>query len=65
MLAESENVSVLRCSCGTIQLQIGPVCLTMLPHELTEVGVVLQRALDGAGRGGARPKSALNSCFRR
>ncbi len=45
VLAESENVAVHQCSCGMMHLQIGAVCLTMQPDELSEIGVVVTRAL--------------------
>jgi hypothetical protein len=45
MLAESDNVSVFHCSCGNMHLQIGAVCLTMHPDELSEIGTVVLRAL--------------------
>ena len=45
VLAESDNVAVHQCSCGMMHLQIGAVCLTMQPDELSEIGTVVTRAL--------------------
>lgn len=48
MLAETDNVSVFQCSCGSIHLQVGAVSLTMQPDELAEIGDVVNRAIDRA-----------------
>lgn len=45
LLAESENVSVCRCSCGNVHLQIGSVMLTMDVENLFEVERVVRMAL--------------------
>ncbi len=50
LLAESDNVSVFQCSCGSIHLQVGAVCLTMQADELAEINDVLMRAVGQVGR---------------
>lgn len=60
MLAESENVSVFHCSCGNIHLQIGSVCLTMQPAELSEIGAVVLQALGPRRPHATVPATAVN-----
>ena len=60
MLAESDNVSVFLCSCGNMHLQIGAVCLTMHPDELSEVGTVVLRALAQLPARGHASLAAVN-----
>jgi hypothetical protein len=62
VLAESEHVSIVRCSGGTIHLQMGPVTLSLTPAEFAEVAAVtvyaierLQRAQPGGGPSSSRP----------
>lgn len=40
LLAESEHVSIVRCSGGTVHLQMGPVTLSLTPGEFAEVAEV-------------------------
>lgn len=49
LLAESENVTVFQCSCGSIHLQVGAVCLTMQPDELAEINDVVRQAIGRVG----------------
>jgi len=46
MLAESEHVSIVRCSSGTIHLQMGPVTLSLTPGEFAEVAAVVVYAIE-------------------
>lgn len=49
MLAETDNVSVFQCSCGSIHLQVGAVSLTMQPDELAEINDAVGRAIGRVG----------------
>ena len=46
VLAESEHVSIVRCSGGTIHLQMGPVTLSLTPTEFAEVAAVMVYAIE-------------------
>jgi hypothetical protein len=44
-LAESPVAAVDRCSCGTLQLHIGPLTLRLAPCALGELRTTLDRAM--------------------
>jgi hypothetical protein len=46
VLAESEHVSIARCTGGTIHLQMGPVTLSLTPNEFAEVAAVVVYAIE-------------------
>jgi hypothetical protein len=61
LLAESEHVSIVRCSGGTVHLQMGPVTLSLTPAEFAEVAAVVVFAIErlqqaqAGGRTPSRP----------
>lgn len=55
LLAESEHVSIVRCSGGTVHLQMGPVTLSLTPAEFAEVAAVVVYAIERLQRGHVGP----------
>jgi hypothetical protein len=55
-LAESDNVSIARCSAGTIHLQMGPLTLSLTASEFAEVAAVIVAAITRLEH--ARPRAA-------
>lgn len=51
MFAESESVAIFRCPSGCLHFRIGPLCLTLTPQELAEVGAVVLCAIEHVQRG--------------
>ena len=50
MFAESESVAIFRCPSGCLHFRIGPLCLTLTPQELAEVGAVVLCAMEQVQR---------------
>ena len=46
LLAESEHVSIVRCSGGTVHLQMGPVTQSLTAGEFAEVAAVVVYAIE-------------------
>ena len=55
VLAESEHVSIVRCSGGTVHLQMGPVTLSLTPGEFAEVAAVVVYAIERLQRAQGPP----------
>jgi len=58
VMAESENVSVVRCGSGGLHVHIGPMAVALSPTEFAEVAAVILCAVERLHRqpvGGAVP----------
>jgi hypothetical protein len=46
VLAESDNVSIVRCASGGLHVHIGPLAIALSPTEFAEVAAVVLYAIE-------------------